>query len=322
MKKELVKKLHQITLLGMAFMFTLSGCNQSNDAKNSDNVVALVGSEKITKDDLYDLLVSTNGDEAVEYLIEKKIVELEAQKNKINISDQDIQEEVDELVERYGGQDQFAMALMQFGLTEDKLKEDIKERLIINRLLESEISISEDEMKDYFDQNTSSFAQEEQVKASHILVDSEEKAKEVKDKLNQGEDFTKLAKEYSIDSANKDQGGSLGFFGRGDMVAEFEDAAFALEPGSISEPVKTEFGYHIIKVEEKKAAKEANYEENKDKIRKILFDNKSEEAYYTWMGKKRTEYNVQNILAEQKVAQDKNETSDTTETITTEATTE
>jgi foldase protein PrsA len=125
-------------------------------------------------------------------------------------------------------------------------------------------------------------------------------AKEVKDKLAAGADFAELAKEYSKDEGNKNQGGDLGFFSRGDMVEPFENAAFSLEIGKISEPVQTEFGFHIIKVVEKKEAKAATYEENKEQVKEVLMSEKLPAAYETWIQEKMGEYKIENYLNQNK----------------------
>lgn len=119
----------------------------------------------------------------------------------------------------------------------------------------------------YYEANKGSFEVDE-VTASHILVEKEETAKEILSKLEAGEKFEDLAKEYGTDGT-KDAGGSLGTFGRGQMVKEFEDAAFALQPGEISDPVKTQFGYHIIMVTDKNQGTRT-YEEVKNAVTATL----------------------------------------------------
>lgn len=262
----------------------------------SGEVVARVNGEAINKDELYELLEEQYGQEALNMLISEKVLELELKKQNVTLSEEDIQKELSEIIEQYGGQEKFDNALASYGYTLDNFKLDIESNLKIKKLLEPEITITEEEMKEYFETNKETFNTKEQVKASHILVESETKAKEVKDKLLAGADFAEMAKEYSEDTSNKEQGGELGFFSRGDMVAEFENAAFSLEIGNISEPVKTEYGYHIIKVEDKKAAKEATYEESKTKIKDALFNEKLPTAYDTWYQTKYEEYEIENLL--------------------------
>ncbi|WP_419822654.1 peptidylprolyl isomerase [Anoxybacterium hadale] len=138
-----------------------------------------------------------------------------------------------------------------------------------------------------YDANISNYNVDE-VTASHILVATEDTAKEVLEKLNAGEKFEDLAKEYGTDGT-KDAGGSLGTFGRGQMVKEFEDAAFAMQPGEISDIVKTEFGYHIIKVTDKKQGTKT-FDEVKESIKSGLVSEEAQKQIDALRGKKKIEY--------------------------------
>lgn len=258
--------------------------------------VATVNGEAITKDELYDAMKGQYGQNALDQLISEKILESELKKQNIAVTEEDTQKELQDMILQYGGQEQFDALLANYGYSLEDFKKNIAMNLKLQKLLGPKITITEDEMKAYFDANKESFDVKEQVKASHILVESEAIAKEVKEKLSAGGDFTALAKEYSTDTSNKDQGGELGFFSRGAMVPEFENVAFSLAVGTISDPVKTEFGYHIIKVEEKTAGKAAVYEENKDQLKDILFADKLPTVYDTWIQEKFQEYDIKNLL--------------------------
>jgi foldase protein PrsA len=277
-------------------LIVLAGAIYFNNKTKENDVVASIDNEVITKNDLYEAMVAENGKPVLDMLIANKIIDLELKKENITISKEDIDKEMDLIAEHYGGLDNFEQMLTIYGQSIDSVKQNIEKNLQVKKLLEPQIIITDEEIKDYFEENKESFNAEEQIKASHILVDSEEKAVEVKNKLNAGEDFAELAKEYSTDNSNKDNGGSLGFFGRGEMVPEFEDIAFSLEAGKTSEPVKTDFGYHIIKVEEKKEAKEAVLEENSEQVKNMIFEQRLPEAYNSWYEKKSTEYKIENKL--------------------------
>lgn len=262
------------------------------------DVVAKVGSESLTKDDLYTFFVEQNGEAALDTLITKNLINQEVEKEKITVSSKEIDAELQELIDSYGGEETFEQQLTSSGLTQDDIKEDIEVNLKIEKLLEPQIEITEEEMQTYFDENKDSFAQTKQVKASHILVEDEETAKEVKEKLDNGEDFAELAKEYSTDTASAESGGDLGFFGEGSMVAEFEEAAFSMKVDEISDPVKSDYGYHIIKVTDTQEAAEANFEKSKEEIKGILLDEKMTNEYPTWLEEKQKEYDVKNYLSE------------------------
>lgn len=265
--------------------------------KSKSETVASVNGEKITKTELYNLMVKQNGKEALNSLIAERIVALEAQKQKIAVTDQEIQAELQKYYNDYGGQDAFLQALTGSGFTVDDVKKDIALSLKIKKLMEPRIAISDDELKAYFAENKASFAQEKQVKVSHILLDSQEKADEIKKRLVSGEDFAKLAQENSTDTATRDGGGVLGFIRKGEMVKEFDTAAFSLKVGQISDPVKTEFGYHLIKVDEIKEAKEANFEQSKPRIYEAVLDQKIETEYNTWLEEMYQQYKIENYLA-------------------------
>ena len=262
----------------------------------SGNVVASVNGEKITKDELYQLLLKQAGQQGLNLLIAQRIVDLEAKKQKITISDAEIKEALEEYYNHYGGEETFTQIIEMSGTSLAEVKKNLVSTMKIKKLLEPRIKVTEEEMKAFFEENKEDFAQEEQVKARHILVATEKEAQEIKDKLAKGEDFAALAKEYSTDDSTKNNGGQLGFFNRGDMVPEFEKAAFALAVGEISAPVKTEYGYHLIKVEEKKEAAAPNYEKSKADIKEYLFNQKLQQEYNPWLQEVSADYEIKNFL--------------------------
>ncbi|MBD8588527.1 peptidylprolyl isomerase [Peribacillus simplex] len=244
-----------------------------------DKTIASIDGEKINEDELYDALVAGYGADTLDLLITNKLVELEAEKAGIKIKDEEIQKEIDVMVESYGDEKSLKEQLEASGSSMDALKKDIVVYLQTKKLVEPRITVTDDEISTYFEDNKDTFAQAEQVEASHILVEDEKTAKKVAKELAAGGDFAKLAAEYSTDTETADNGGSLGYFGKGDMVEEFEDVAFNLDKNKVSDPVKTEYGYHIIKVTGKKEAKKANLEDSKEVIKETLLSERLQEEY-------------------------------------------
>lgn len=142
-----------------------------------------------------------------------------------------------------------------------------------------DVQVSDEEIKEFYDANEDKFSKGPMVNAKHILTDSEDKCSSILETITSNEKtFEEAAQEFST-CPSKDKGGSLGEFGQGQMVKEFEDAAFAAEVGHVVGPVKTQFGYHLIKVEGKTEAMVAPFEEVKDSIKGQLFQKKQSEAY-------------------------------------------
>lgn len=159
----------------------------------------------------------------------------------------------------------------------------LKERLLIsyagNKVIAG-VKVSDDDVKKYYEENRDQFAKGETVNASHILVDSEQKALEILASIKEGKtSFEDAARENSSCPSGQN-GGNLGSFGRGQMVPEFDKAVFEMQPGEISEtPVKTQFGYHLIKLIEKSESELASFDEVKTELTEMLLTEKRREAY-------------------------------------------
>ncbi|WP_019241649.1 MULTISPECIES: peptidylprolyl isomerase [Bacillus] len=293
-KKAKFKNKKAILIIGGAVIVALAIAFSPLLTKG--NVVATVGGEKIKKEEVYDAMVGQYGSSVVDTLIKNKIIELEAKKENITISQKAIDKELESFIQSYGGQEAFDASLEQSGISLETFKTDIENFLKLEKLLKPSIKITDEEMKEYFEENKDSFDEQEQVKASHILVDDLATAQKIKKELDNGADFAELAKKNSTDTSSAEKGGDLDYFSKGDMVEAFETAAFSLKEGEISDPVKTDYGYHIIKVTGKKAAKAAKYEDHKKEIKQNLFDSKLNEEYPTWLEKKKKEYKITNTL--------------------------
>lgn len=151
-------------------------------------------------------------------------------------------------------------------------------------------SVGEAEAKKVYDQQISGVKAEEEVRARHILVETELLAKELFEKIGHGGDFARLAKEHSKDPGTKDEGGDLGYFGRGQMVPQFEEAAFKLGKGDVSLPVQSQFGWHLIKLEDRRERRPPPFDAVKERILASLIHRKAQEVVGQLRGKARIEY--------------------------------
>lgn len=166
----------------------------------------------------------------------------------------------------------FAEAAIAAKIDSDPVFEEqlqyVRRRLLREQYFEKKLKpqVSEADAKKIYDERVAQLKPEPEVAARHILVDNEEKAKELLAKIKAGGDFAALAKENSSDTGSKDNGGLLGYFGPGQMVPEFEAVAFKMIKGQVSEPVKTKFGWHIIKLEDRRRKPPPTFDQVKETI--------------------------------------------------------
>ncbi|HEY5975636.1 MAG TPA: peptidylprolyl isomerase [Geobacteraceae bacterium] len=212
---------------------------------------------------------------------------------------------------RFAKPEEYEAALKSADLNEKELAEITRKDVVISSFVEREIAgkikVSDDEIKKFYNENKDKFSQEAQVRASHILCGFDAKAtdeekKKAKEKaagllkeVKGGKDFAELAKANSTCPSSA-QGGDLGYFGKGQMVPPFEQAAFALKPGEVSDVVETQFGYHIIKLTDKKEAQTVKLDEVKEKIESYLKNQKVQKAVMDFVTEQRAKVKIEKTL--------------------------
>lgn len=267
-------------------------------AKSSNEAVATVDGNEITKDMLYDELVKTGGEAALNNLINQKMVDEAAKQQKVTVSQADIDERVKEMVEQYGSQENLDQALQQYGMTMDNLKENLMVNLKVTKLINPEVT--DKEVSDTFEQYKEQFNTPEQVRTSEILVKTEDEAKAIIKELEGGKDFAELAKEKSLDTATKEKGGDTDFYAKGQKEEAITNAAFKLAKDEVSAPVKTEQGYVVIKLTDRKEAHTATLDEKKDEIKRTLIGQKVSEKQAAWLEDLKAKMKVENKLYPEK----------------------
>ncbi len=266
-------------ILMMAILVT--GCGKTTAL--SDGVVAKVGEREVTEEEYNKLLdyylsiasaqynltddllntadegtgmtlLDTLKGEVLDIIVLTEVIAIKAAENNISVDEEELEKLYQENHVQIMEQDEeYKKLIEENNLDEEFIKDQMRKDLLAykyNEFYLEKTEINEEAVKTFYDENGDLF-HKDQVSAKHILVDDEATAKEVIAKLEAGEDFAKLAGEYSTEPGAGERGGSLGYFSRGEMVKEFEEAAFSLEVGKVSEPVKTSFGYHVIVVEDK-----------------------------------------------------------------------
>jgi len=164
--------------------------------------------------------------------------------------------------------------------------------MLLTKEIEQKVGVTDEEVKKYYDTHPGEFSTD-RARASHILVKTKEEADSLLKRLKAGEDFATLAEKNSIDKGSAAKGGDLGFFGRGQMVPEFEKVVFSMKKGQVSEPIKTQFGYHIIKLTDLKKGQKISFDKVKEKLSKRLLTQKQRAAFDSYIEKLKSSYPVE-----------------------------
>lgn len=292
------------------FIITVSwGACARGGESTKPAIIAMVNEEAITLDEINAGLkaistekipqsqsgaLKTFREEILDQLIEKKILLQEAKHRGIQVSKEEISRAIEQMKGNYP-ESEFNELLKARSLTLEQWKHDVTETLLIDKLIDtvvtSTLSISEQDIRSYYLNHRVEFEKKEEVRARQILVATEEEAKTLHPQLLAGADFIKLASEKSM-SPDKISGGDLGYFARGQMPEEF-DMVFNLRINSISPIVKSPYGYHIFKVEEKRAPRLQSLDEVRETIRQQLMNEKKDRLRAEWTKELKAKAHIQ-----------------------------
>ncbi|URN95259.1 MAG: peptidylprolyl isomerase [Candidatus Pristimantibacillus lignocellulolyticus] len=274
-------------LLIMAFLtiiFLLIGLGIASESDQSP--VAIVNKVEISESKLLDSLIDSSPDlliDEIDYLIESEIIKQEAAKQGIKLTDQDLHDQLAASKVDYGSEEEFQDYLNYYEMTTDDYKNTLVLPTLTRLLLEHEISVTDEEISAYFEQNKNKIGQSpERVRASLITVDDLDSANQILTELNNGASFLKLANQYSTDYSAED-GGDLGYFTYDEMDVEISEVAFALDINELSDVVPTYYGYSIILKTEYISAIPAQFTDVQRGIEIKLINDKIYSDYSTYI---------------------------------------
>lgn len=304
-----------LAALALLALGVAAGCGGGEESVPED-AVAVVDGEEVSRADLDALLAlaktSYEGQkrefpkagtpeyqslqsQAVAYLVQRVEYRQKAEDLGITVTDEDIEKRIEELrKENFGGDDEKLQAqIRQQGYTEETFRDAIEADLLADRIYDQitkDVKVDDAAVRAHYDENKTTYEVPESREVRHILVETKARANEIYDQLKDGGDFAALAKRFSKDEGSKNDGGKL-TISRGQTVGPFDTTAFLLPEGSISRPVKTEFGYHVIQaLSAVKPAKTTPFAEVKASIRKQLVDQRKNEVVSAWLADVEDEY--------------------------------
>ena len=243
-------------------------------------------------------------DLAKERLIDQALMAQESRRRKYKVDSVDLQKRIKQWLKQNGGKKAFEKIKNPMIQNHDDLKRELSDQMRFNQLLEEESQcddVSEAEAQKYYEDRPELFRTEELLAASHFLkmgkTEEEleqalEAVKSIRQRLEKGEDFTELVRGESDDKGND---GNLGTFGKGRMVPEFEQAAYALKPGELSEPIKTQFGWHLIQLHERIPPKVTPFDEIKEKVIEYLTERKKDKVFEAFLDRLKAEASIEEV---------------------------
>lgn len=309
-----MKRLTFLALCSLALV--VAGCGGSSSASLNTDDVAVAGSQQITKDQFAALMNrakksydaqkrpfpkpgSTEYEQlkgqAITFLIQRAEFEQEAKDMGIKITDQDVDKRIDQLKKQfYGGSEQkYKRTLAQQGLTEEQAKDEVRAQLVSEDLFKKitgDVKVSDKEIRDYYDSHKAQYQQPESRDVRHILVQKKALADQLDAQVKRGANFAVLAKKYSKDPGSASNGGKLTVT-KGQTVPAFDRIAFSLKKGQISQPVKTQYGYHIIQaLSAVKPPQKTPLSKVESSIRQQLGDQQKRDAMTKWVDETKNKY--------------------------------
>jgi parvulin-like peptidyl-prolyl isomerase len=312
---NLTMKIFRLALLLCALVLTLAACGGGDEDVPAD-AVAVVDGEEIAKSD-YEALINqakqsyknqerefpnagsqefqTLRNQAVQFLVQREQFEQQAAEMDVQVTDKQVDARLEQIKKQYfGGDDaKYEKQLKAQGLSETQVRNDIRAQLVSEKVFEQvtkDVKVTDPEIEKYYNENTEQYSQPESREVRHILVKTKAQADDLYQQLQDGGDFAALAKKFSEDTGSKATGGKL-TISKGQTVAPFDATAFALKEGVVSQPVKTEYGFHLIEalgpVKEKKTTP---LKDVKDSIRQQLLQTKKNETMTAWVDELKKDY--------------------------------
>jgi foldase protein PrsA len=309
-------KLRIVLFLTLSFVLLAAGCGGDDEESVPGDAIAVVGGTQIAKTEFDGLIgqakrsyeaqkrtfpkVGTSEynvlkNQAVQFLVQRAQFEQKAEELDVEVTDKQVDDRLEQIKKQYfaGNQKRYEQQLKQQGLTDEQVRRDIRAQLIqegIFKKVTDEVKVTDKDIGEYYNKNKAQYGTPESRDVRHILVPTKKLADQLYTRIKAGAAFAVLAKQYSKDPGSKDQGGKL-TVNRGQTVEPFDKTAFLLPKNSLSRPVKTQYGYHLIEpLSDVKPAKTTPLKQVRESIRQQLLQTKKNESMTTWVEDTKKEF--------------------------------